>query len=220
MDFKKALPLIFNFISWATPKRVIMLALVSFVSILSLTLFEHRSSLLTAFNTTESAPREVSLLLADDTKQKIKELVIKSPDINTIMIINADIRVNQREMVYYFTDDSSIDFIIKNYLKIRSAKQPIFSADEKNNAQMVAVINGEFGCYKYEDSTTNMLLPKVGQYTAAICRISLPPYYGEFSGYLNVLLTHMPDAELQSEVRIEAVRLATEIYFKSIKHRD
>lgn len=196
-----------------------MLALVTFACIFSLTFFEHRASLLAAFNAADAAPQEVNLVLADDTKKKIEELVIRSPDINMVMIINADIRVNQRDMVYYFTDDPAIDFIVKNYMKIRSAKQPIFSADEKINAQMVAAINGEFGCYKYEDSGTNILLPKVGQYTAAICRISLPPYYGEFSGYLNVMLTHMPDAELQSEVRIEAVRIATEIYFKSIKPR-
>jgi len=219
MDLKKALPLLDKFFAWATPKRVLMLAFAAMACIISLTFFEHRSSVIEIFKAKDLAPPELSVVLADDTRKKIEELVNRSPDVNTVMIVAANIRVNQREMVYYFSDDPVVDFTIKAYANSHGSAQTIFSHDEKNNAQMVSVINGEFGCYKYEDTSNNVMAPKLAQRTPTICRISLPPYYGEFSGYVSIGLTHVPDEALQNEIRIAATRLATEIYFKSIKRR-
>ena len=94
--------------------------------------------------------------------------------------------------------------------------QAIFTSSEHGNEQMVAVINGEFGCFKYEDTINYIVAPALASKMPYVCRVSLPPYYGEFSGYLAFGLKAKPDEGKANEVRIEAVRLATEIYFKAI----
>jgi len=218
MDLKKVLPVAANVISWLSLKKIVMLVCAGLVLIFVMTIFENRSVVTKIFKPKDYAiPAEHRLVVADDTQKKIQELVTRSPDINMIMIIGAEIRVNQRELVYYFSDDVTIDLAMKSYIGTHSTRQPIFSVDERNNAQMVSVINGEFGCYKYEASMSTIIAPAVSLQAPAICRISLPPYYGEFSGYVNITLSKFPDVALQNQIRIDAVRLATEIYDRSQK---
>jgi hypothetical protein len=217
MNYKKLLPVLDRYLTWATPTHAFMLALAAVVCIVSLTFFEHRTSVTDlVFKNKDNTTAELNIILTPEIKQKIQDLTNSSPEINLIAVVSANIRINQRETVYYFTDDQVVDRKIKAFNVDHGLPQPIFSADEPTNAQMVSVINGEFGCYKYED-TPHVLAPSLKDKVFAVCRTSLPPYYGEFSGYITIGLMKWPDDALQNEIRIQAVRLATEIYFKSIK---
>ena len=217
MDLKKALPLLDKYFSWATPKRVLMLALTAIVCIVSLTLFEHRSAVSDIFLKTKDPTYTANLSLSTETKKHIEDLVTRLEDVNMVLVVAANIRVNQREVIYYYSDDRAVDGIIKNVANSRTVVQPIFSNDEKTNAEMVSVINGEFGCYKNDENSGTIIGPRINAYVPAVCRVSLPPYYGEFSGYITIGLTHLPDPALQNLIRTEAIRLATEIYYKTIK---
>jgi hypothetical protein len=223
MDFKKALPIFDRFVSWATPKRILMLAGAAIVTIFSLTIFEQRAQIAEGFTARSqsiaSSPVEFKLVLSQEIKDRIKGIVDHSEQINTLQVFNANLRVNERELVYSFTDDVQIELLWKQFIEARGPIQPIFNANEKNNLQMVSTVNGEFTCSKLEDTVYLSLIPKLRQHMPYICRVSLPPYYGEFSGYIMLGLSHAPSDSDVAELRIDAVRLATEIYFKVIAKR-
>lgn len=216
MDYKKVLPLVDKIISWATPKRVLQLAAFAVVCVASLTLFEERSSFIEQVFSDKAAPStELKLIVSPDMKQKLKEIVDRSPEIVMIQVVSANVRINQRDLIFYVTDDPVIESSMKHYVQTRTSGKPIFNQDDKNNAQMVSAMNGEFGCFRYEDGSASMM-PKMPNKTQTVCRVSLPPFYGEFSGYVSFTLTRPPNEALQNEIRLVATRMATEIYFKSI----
>lgn len=218
MDYKKALPIVEKFISWATPKKVLQVAGAALVCIICMTIFEHRASLTERVfnNQVQVAPTELKINIPEDIKAKIKKIVDDNPDIIMIQVVSANMRINQRELSYYYTNDAGLAAGMANYVQTRTSGKPIFTADEKSNAQMVSVLNGEFGCYNYDDAMTSALMPRINSPVKAICRVALPPYYGSFSGYLGYSLNHVPDKALQEEIRIDATKTATEIYFRSI----
>lgn len=223
MDYKKALPLLDRFIKWATPKRVLLLAFAAISLIIGITVFEQRSTLaniLTAGHQEQAAaPQEFRAVLTPEIKDKIQTIVTRSPIINMIGVMTVNLRVNQRDMFYFYSNEPAIELEWRKYLSSRGTIQPVFTSDEKNNTQMVAVINGEFACYKFEDTNNARMLPGMAHKMPYVCRVSLPPYYGEFSGYLMLGLASAPSETEQGELRIEAVRLATDIYFKTITKR-
>ena len=220
MDYKKALPLLGKFVEWATPKRVLLLALMAWAVITGITVFEQRGVIVNTITadrqSTAAAPEEFRAVLTPEIKDKISQLVTRAPNINMIGVLTTNLRVNQRDMIYFYSDDPFVTAAWNSFLAARGSTQPVFNTDEKNNLQMVSVINGEFACHKFEDTVNAALIPKLGQKMQYVCRVSLPPYYGEFSGYIMLGLTAPPTDAEKAELRMDAVRLATDIYFKAI----
>lgn len=222
MDWKSALPIIDKFITWATGKKLAMLALAILVIISLGTTYQRRADVgafvAKKFGDTQpdTGIPELSINLTPEIITRIKETVDRNPDINYLGVVSANIRINQRELIYFYSNDPIVtsDFQASSW-HIGSSRA-IFTSSEKSNEQMVAVINGEFGCFKYADTINYTAAPTLVNKIPYICRVSLPPYYGEFSGYLVFGVRVQPDEGKANEVRIEAVRLATEIYFKAI----
>ena len=219
MDYKKAFPLVEKFVQWGTPKRVILLALTAVVLVVSITMYEQRATFAGLILQDREPPRDLKIVVHDAMKQKVAELVTKSEHLLIAAVISANLRINERELIFYSTDSTIINSIVQKYVSSKSLYKPIFTGDDKNNAQMIAVINGEFGCFRYDQAVSSGMVPKLGAQAQAVCLVSLPPYMGKFSGYIAFILSKMPDEQLQRELRLEAVKLSTEIYLKSLEVR-
>lgn len=224
MDWKILLSVLDKFIPWATPKKLFMLLLACVLTVTLFTIYQKRNdivSLLTSSSSTRNniAVPELHLALTNDIKSQIKNLVDRNPNIAYVGVVSANIRINQRELAYFYSDDPIITDQMTAGSWHMGSTQSIFTSSEINNEQMVAVINGEFGCFKYEDTINFIAASGLVTRLPYVCRVSLPPYYGEFAGYLAIGLREKPDENRQNDTRVEAVRLATEIYFKSIAKR-
>lgn len=220
MEFKKALPILDRFISWASPKRIVMLASVALVLIGSLTIFEKRnmivSGLTTGDQTEVTAPREYKLELSRELQNEIIDLVHRSPDISLITVYTTNLRINQRDSVFYYTSDAALDLIMRRQLERHGPSQAIFTASEKSNSQIVSVLNGEFACQKFKDTSAAARMPEAVPNMPYFCLVSMPPYYGEFSGYISFGLRRIPTPIELGDLKLEAVKLSTDIYFKAI----
>lgn len=217
---KKLLPVLSKFIAWETPKRLFMLFAFCMISIISYTLFEQRSAIFAASTDNLSMPPMAvqKIFVPPDINEKIKQLTQQQQNIVFVSLVSADLRVNQREMVYFYSPNSLVNLIHDEALKMRGKTHAIFGTDEGENAQMVAMINGEFACYKYSETSNMRIAPRGNIVAPYLCRISLPPYYDEFYGYLTFGLKSEPDQEQKDILKLEGTRLSTELYFRGRRH--
>lgn len=216
---EKFLPFIGKIVKTITLNKVIVWGVTASILVVGYTIFEQRKVLYNFIF--EDAPAVVALkstsfTVSEQTKTAVKTLVVGEDNIAAIIILSADIRNNYRNTIFWFSDDSSIQRSLDALYLNRNAKIPLFSSDQKNNEEIVSVINGEFTCTKYDDAANKSIFPGLKDKFPFICRTSLPPYYGQFSGYIAFVLHSLPDTTALDKIKSEAISLATEIYFRDI----
>lgn len=203
-------------IAWLSLKKVFLLGLTALGGIVMYTAYEQRSQVIEVF--AKNGPKTnftVSTVLQD----RIKATVMTNPLITTVTVLAADLKLNERDIVYRFSDSAVANELWEKQFKERGTRQPIFTKDPENNAQMVSVVNGEFTCHSFAKTLNQNLVPEAAKITPVICRVSLPPYYGDFAGYLTLSLSRVPTEVEEDELQLEAKRLANEIFFKNIINR-
>lgn len=209
------LPHIKRILEWISLKRIIMLGLGSIVWIFSLTLFENRAMVFDAFNKTERLTREnTHLKLSEPLMKKIEEVTNTHPEVNFIMVVGASIALNQREMIYWHTNVPAVELDIQDYIKENGKFGVLLSRDDESNVAIIRAINGEFACY---NTAKSLMVPNLNAVTKKVCRVSIPPYYGQFSGYLTFGLIKDITPEQLSVLRKDAVEITSEIYFDNLK---
>jgi hypothetical protein len=77
---------------------------------------------------------------------------------------------------------------------------PLFNDSPENNKKIVSLINGEFICSKFNTTLTYKYAPDANVDT--VCSFAVPPYYGQFRGWILVYLKNAPDSADLDEVKI------------------
>lgn len=214
--FETLLPHLKKVLSWITLKRVVMLGLGSIVWIFSLTLFENRATLYDAITHKNGLNKvqTTNLKISDSVMKKIKSAADTHPEVNFIMVVGASIPLNQRELVYWYTNVPQIELDIQDHLKSEGAISVLLGRDEEANVAIIRSINGEFACY---DNTKSLIVKSLNAGTKKVCRVSIPPYYGQFSGYLAFGISKDITPEQLAVLRHDAVQITSEIYFDNLK---
>lgn len=200
-------------------KNVAIWTFAALVALLGYTLFENRKSIIEYLiegPVTEAPSQITEFAVSDTSKQRVKQLVDIEPLINSIVILNADIRNNRRIPIYWYSDDLSVTRALDINFGDRFGGIPLFTSDEKNNENVVGIINGEFACNTYADGGNSSIYPNLANALPYVCRASLPPYYGQFSGYITITLNRIPSADELATLKITALNIATEIYFRDV----
>ncbi len=131
--------------------------------------------------------------LSNGTKSYIDTTLSKSKDlIGGIQIVNVNFKKNSRGSAAFFYNDSVLKSAVEQYQATRIADSPLFTDNEVNNQRLINLINGDFVCYDFKDTPGSKLYPAAGKDIPSVCSISIPPYYGRFSGYMNLYLLRKP----------------------------
>ena len=199
-------------------KNVAIWSLAALVGLMGFTIFENRGLLINyIINGPEiDAPVANSFLISEASRRRIKQLMESDNLINSIVVLNADIRNNRRIPIYWYSADLSIQKSLDGLFNGRYGGIPLFTSDEKNNENIVSLINGEFSCGGYESSGNQTIFPSMGSRFSHVCRISLPPYYGHFSGYITFTLNRSPNTGELDALKADAINISTEIYLRDI----
>lgn len=209
------LPHIKRILEWISLKRVIMLGLGAIVWIFSLTLFENRALVFDAFSHRETLTREyTNLKVNDPVKKRIRETSDNHPEVNFIMVVGASIALNQREMVYWYTNTPQVELEIQDFVKTQGRIGVLLGRDDESNVAIIRAINGEFVCH---NNPKSIMVPNLNAFTTKVCRVSIPPYYGQFSGYLSFGISKDITPEQLAVLRREAVEITNEMYFDNLK---
>lgn len=198
-------------------KKVGIWTFAAIVVLLGFTIFQNRAVIYAAVTSAPVVETPTTLIpftVSPTSVDRVKQLVDGGGLINTIVVLNADLRNNRRIPIYWYSNDPVIQKSLDTQYVSRFGI-PLFTAEEKNNENMVGIINGEFACSPYVEGNSG-LYPGMETRMPSVCRASLPPYYGQFSGFLTISLSRSPTPDEVINLKSTALALATEIYFRDV----
>ena len=198
-------------------KKVGIWTFAAIVVLLGFTIFQNRAVIYAAVTSApvvETPTTLVPFTVSPTSVDRVKQLVDDGGLISTIVVLNADLRNNRRIPIYWYSNDPVIQKSLDTQYISRFGI-PLFTAEEKNNENMVGIINGEFACSPYAEGNSG-LYPGMEVRMPSVCRASLPPYYGQFSGFLTISLSRTPTPDEVINLKSTALALATEIYFRDV----
>lgn len=203
-----------------TFKKVLLWSLAGVLLVIAYTAYERRADLFEATSFGQSTmspgnPVGTIFVVGDTSKKKIEAFVKGEKNVVGFAVVSADVRLNVRNMVFFLADPTVSNPALLAPLS-SIAHLPLFTKNEDNNRQMIKLINGEFTCAAYNTTLLSNVAPTSAREIVTICRASLPPYYGHFSGFVTVLLNTDPDIEELLRLKNGIEALATEIYFRDV----
>lgn len=211
MDKRSFLIVFQKAVLWMNFRRLFLLFSTSLVVIFSIALYEGRILFDEIFHgeAIDSAPREPQLRLSQELQQMLSDTVSKSQYISGISVHTVNLKVNEQRVVFQYTDDP---FISKSWEASTSPVSVMFDADQVSNLQMITIINGEFICSKFTNTKLNRSTPELAPQVSTVCQLSIPPFYGNFGGFITFYLKTAPTIDVQHAVRIDAVKASNAVY--------
>lgn len=214
MDKEKIAAFLEDMIDTLTFRRVALLALLATLTITMLAVFENRSAIFAAIYKNTEPATMVKWDLSNDSRNQLIGLT-KSDLVGSVSLVDVDLKKNRRITKFIHVTDPVVSEAIGKTLASQ-LPQALFDYDAKNTAQMVAMLNNEFKCVPTVDTLNARLFPTLVPKYPTTCRIAVPPFFGEFAGYITVLLTREPTAMEYDGLKIEMNRIAIETYLRDI----
>lgn len=220
LDKEKLLSFIEDIIDVLSFKRVGLVALLVVIGIILYSVYENRAAILGQVTGPRVTPQDqivTDWALSNPSKASLQALA-RTTDVSYVAIVEVDLKLNRRVVTYYYIDDPEIR-PSQNALTALGLPQVLFDYDAKNTAQMVSVLSNEFRCDPYTDTVLFRYAPELAEKLPTVCRIAIPPFVGQFVGFISIATGKpMTRAELES-IRLEMSRLAVEIYFNDVIKR-
>lgn len=199
-------------------KNVIIWVLTAIVLVVGVTLLENRHTIYKRMTDGGDVIQTGSVLRVSETSQNHAKAVVENTEVvSAVVVWNADIRNNKRTPVFWFSSDMSLMKQLDAFYTARP-HFPLFGNDLANNENVISIINGDFACTPYARGNASSF-PGLAVRTPWVCRASLPPYYGQFSGYVTLSLSREPTADEVTALKGDTNGIATEIYFRDIQRK-
>lgn len=198
-----------------TWNKIIQTTVLLIILGLSWGFWENRTTIYNSLKVTVRVESQDALILnlssgtvfaLDDTVSKMKNLI------GGIQVVNVDFKKNNRSTAYFAFSDINLKTSFANFQASKIAETPLFTDNEINNQRIIDLINGEFICNDFKDTQSIKAYPRAGDTIPTICAISIPPYYGRFSGYMNIYLIKKPSADEISVIRQLSRDISLRIY--------
>lgn len=200
-----------------TLSRVFVWAFTALTLISFYTLYENRAKLLSAIAApSQSSMVGLTFIIGQVTQKQLQEMVTAEPTIVGASIFSTDLRMNQAKLLYFFGDDQVLSPVLQRAVQMGSNRLPMFTGNDQTNLHTIKLINGQFACVPFDQSLVSKIYPELRGTVKAICRTSIPSYYGYFSGYIEAYMTEAPTPERELQYQLFIEKLANEIYFRDV----
>lgn len=216
MDKEKIIAFLEEMIDALTFRRVALLALLATIVITLVAIFENRAATFAAVYKQTREQTSISWVLSDESKNQM--IALTAPEKNLVGVVllsDVDLKKNRRVPKFLHIkdkeDSSRVLTIVSKLLP-----QALFDYDSKNTEQMVAMLNNEFKCVSTSETHYVRFFPELASKYPISCRIAVPPFFGEFAGFLTTCLTRKPTQAEYDALKIEMNRIAIETYLRDI----
>jgi hypothetical protein len=216
VDKEKVLTFIEDLIDTLTFKRVALIGLLTIIGLILFSLYENRLTIVEKLVQPPIAAEPVvtSWELSEASKTALQNLA-KSTNVSFVSVSEVDLKKNRRVVRYYYIDDASVA-ITPEITSALSLPRAVFDYDAKNTAQMVAILGNEFKCDNYKDTIYFRFAPDLAGKLPTICRLAIPPFVGQFVGFVSVGMSQQLTKQELDTIRLEVSRLAVEIYLNDV----
>jgi uncharacterized membrane protein len=204
----KILRLMDTFTFW---KIVIFIFFLLF-SMTGFSLWENRSLIIDQFIQNDKTQ---SWEVSEKTKKSIQQEVNDNPNVAWILVTEMDLGANLRKFKFWYNEDHQLDAKLIFNLKQTSNRQ-IFDFDRSHTNQMISVLQNEFICEPFENTTLFSRVPELEQQTDYVCKIAIPPFYGRFVGMLAIGVKGPIDDEVKFNIKAIASNIAATIYWRDV----
>lgn len=215
----KLLPLAGKMIRVISLRSVIVWALTGLISISCLAMYEYRDDILKKlFEAPSAQVRTVpTIAISNSTKSHIRQFVDREDLVVGMTILSVDIRNNRRIPVYWYSDDATVQKQLDSLFTGRFGGLPLFTSDDGNNTAIVSAINAAFICSPYHENGAAVLYPGFEFRFPVVCNTSVPPYFGQFAGYIAMTLNRKPSEIELDFLKAETTNISNEIFFRDNK---
>lgn len=214
MSKEKIIQFLEEMIEALTFKRIALLSLLASITIAMLSVYENRTAVFAAMYKTAVIPATVKWDLSTESQDRLKELT-RAGLIGALLLSDVDLKRNQRTIKFHYIKDSRAAEEAAIVLS-KLIPQALFDIDSKNTDQMVSMLNNEFKCVPAKDTSMTRFLPNFTKYYSTVCRLAVPPFFGEFIGYITIILVRPPTEHEFDALKIELNRVAVDIYLRDI----
>lgn len=214
IDYKQIVDLgmkVLNFMSWGKIGKTVVIAM---LFIAGYSVWENRQPIYKGIISYNAQRLMVQAPLSDATLKAVDELISKPSKIVAVQLVSVDFRTNSRQTELFKSIIPAMQKVIDDYAANKIGNTPFFTDDVKNNARNTSLINGEFSCFRVDELAIFQRVPTLGGFATTVCSISIPPYPGFFSGYVNVYLSDFPDTGEMVDIRA-AIRKLSLVTFDS-----
>lgn len=195
--------------------RRVLTALVAGLTTLALyTSYEYRANIFNAVVSGAPKSEDARDWTVTFSQQELDGLVSANELVKFVLVTQVDLRNNRRRPRYWKLDDPEVSIIKQKAAQL--LPQAVFDYDDKNTQQMVAVLNNEFICTKFEDTIYMRHFPEMLTRMPFVCRAAIPPFYGRFVGILTFGLSRQPTQNELGALKLEASRLSIYIYINDV----
>lgn len=169
--------------------RVGLIIILTLITMSSVIVYENRNSFFSFPSFTQpKSPNLVggSFVIGRETKQRIQQIITHTDYILGISVRNADLRLNKNVGVYYYGKPGVLTTMYENLLSSSTDLFPLWSSNLDLNNQIIRLIGGDFYCLPFNATLLQSLRPDLAVEVKSVCRVSLPPYFGYFTGFIEI----------------------------------
>lgn len=157
-------------------------------------------------------PSAERLELSSASREAVAEFAHAHPEIAVVGVVAVELKENTRTSLMRVFNDKEVERRVVEADKTQPGGPfPLFTADTAGNAEITALLGGEFTC-STEDVAVFIQRYNLGDKLKQVCRIPVPPYYGRLTGYLVLYSKVEMSIYEKDRLRSAATRLALDIY--------
>lgn len=155
--------------------------------------------------------------LSEKSKAELKKLT-EQPLVGGVLITEVNLKKNRRITKYWYVQDPAFRNDVVQILSTL-LPQPFFDTDVKNNEQMLGVLGNQFTCTPTSQTVFNNIFPSMAAKLPWVCRLAVPPYVGEFAGFITLALVRAPTYTEKEALKIELARISINLYLRDIESK-
>lgn len=204
-----------------TWKRILILFLL-LAAFLSATLgWTFRDQLFKGSSTVENRLSvNPGLVVSVNIKNEIDSIVRRSPIILGIKIVSINFQRNIRTDSYANFDHPVVSEVYTLSINNKVYETPLFTENKDTNKQVLRLISGEFLCIPFEQTTAYKLTPTLNSFVKYVCSSAIPPYHGDFSGFLTIYLGMEPTKDDKERLFLLSRDISLKIYEENKHGKD
>lgn len=158
-----------------SPFKLFVVVLLAFLAFCGYFIYNNQATLIGAYDRSKTIARMDSGRYDDAAR-----LLFKAANVDFVGIFEVDPIAGKRTLVRAYLPDLSRD------KEVEGMKVPLFSKNEKNNEDTIALMAGKVPCSNYDYPQSEIGFWYVSHGFRYMCRISVPPDPNEFSGQITI----------------------------------
>lgn len=172
--------------------RILKVCFLMFLSLIIVIVFERRSEILSKLLepiiVENTQPIPTSLMLTNFHINSLEKILQSFPGVNGVAVVSVNLRENTKNIIF-----KSIDKKLISFLDSIPESLPLFTNNGELNNRTVYLLGGEIHCMNSSKNNLGALVANLEQFMPFSCAIPIPPYYGDFSGWIIVGFDGVPE---------------------------